>query len=40
MHYECPKYLKTLENDENTLKLTTTTPKTFKITKIPLKPQK
>ena len=33
MHYECLKYPKTLENDKNA-------PITFKMTKIPLKPQK
>ena len=33
MHYECPKYPKTLENDQNALI-------TFKMTKIQLKRQK
>ena len=40
MNHEFPKYPKTLENDQNAPKTMTTTPKTFKITKIPLKPQK
>ena len=40
MHHECPKYPKIFENDQNTPKTMTITPKTFKLTKIPLKPQK
>ena len=39
MHHECPKYPKILENDQNAPKTTTTTRNTFKMTKIPLKPQ-
>ena len=47
MHYECPKYPKNQENDQNapkTSKTTTLPPpplqkKTFKMSKIPLKPQ-
>ena len=37
MRYDCPEYPKTLENDENAPKTTTTTAKTLKMTKIPLK---
>ena len=33
MHHECPKYLKIVENDQNAPKTTTTTLKTFKMTK-------
>ena len=40
MRYECPKYPKTLENDQNATKTPTTIAKTFKVTKILLKPQK
>ena len=39
MHHECPKYPETPEKDQNVPKMTTT-PKTFKLIKIPLKPQK
>ena len=38
MHHDCPKYPKTLENEQNAPK-TTTFPETFKMTKIPLNPQ-
>ena len=41
MPNECQKYPKTLKNDQNTPKKTTTTTlKTLKMTKIPLNPQK
>ena len=40
MHHECQKYPKNLENDQNAPKTSTTIPKTFKMTKIPLKIQK
>ena len=43
MHPECPKYPKNLKNNQNLQKNNNTTPppqkKTFKMTKIPLKPQ-
>ena len=39
MHYEYPKYPKTLENDQNAHKTTTIPSETFKMTKIPLNPQ-
>ena len=39
MHYEYPKYPKTLENDQNAHKTTTIPSKNFKMTKIPLNPQ-
>ena len=37
--HECPKYLKSIENDINVPKMTILLPKTFKMTKILLKPQ-
>ena len=40
IHYECPKYPKTLENEQNSPKTTTTAVKTLKMKKIPLEPQK
>ena len=40
MHHECPKYPKTLENDQNAPKATTIPLETFKMTQIPLNPQK
>ena len=40
MHHECPKYPKILKNDQNAPKTMTKTPRTFKMFKIPLKPQK
>ena len=39
MHHECPKYPKTLENDQNAPKTTRAFQETIKITKIPLNPQ-
>ena len=39
MHHGYPKYLKTLKNDQNTLKTTTIPIESFKMTKIPLNPQ-
>ena len=40
IHHECQKYPKTIKNNQNALKTTTIPKKTFKMTKIPLKPQK
>ena len=40
MYHECQKYPKTQENDQNVPKTTTITPKTYKMTKIPMKPKK
>ena len=39
MHHQCQKYSKVLKNDQNAPKTTLTTPKTFRMTKIPLNPQ-
>ena len=39
MHHECPKYPKTLENDQTMSKTMTTFPETFKMTKKPSNPQ-
>ena len=39
MPNECQKYPKTLKNDQNASEMTTTTPITFKMTKIPLNPK-
>ena len=40
MHHGCPKFPKTLENDQNAPKTTTMPTETFKMTKIPLNPKK